>query len=272
MKTTKHFLVSGMNLILPAISFITILLFSLHAIAQTGEIKVRVFDKITKESLPGAHAFIEVGNNKIGATSDLDGRITLKPLSSGKYNMQVTFLGYKTFILAEINVHPGKITFLPDIYLEQAVNILGPAEVVAKKFEEQLINPEQPSKMTVSGLDLNRQADNRNISALVGSITTDVKVNEDGSMHFRGSRTGTEALFIDGVKVSELNGNVPSQAISSITVYTGGIPAQFGDVTGGVVVIETKSYTQMYNEHRAKMLYKEFQKQKQQQELNNPDN
>jgi outer membrane receptor protein involved in Fe transport len=40
---------------------------------------------------------------------------------------------------------------------------------------------------------------------------------------------------------------IPSSAIGSISVYTGGLPAKYGDTTGGVVVIETKSYMDLYN-------------------------
>ena len=41
---------------------------------------------------------------------------------------------------------------------------------------------------------------------------------------------------------------VPPDAINSMTVYTGGLPARYGDVTGGVVAIETKSYFDLYQQ------------------------
>jgi hypothetical protein len=60
--------------------------------------------------------------------------------------------------------------------------------------------------------------------------------------------------FIDGVKVvaGEVP-NVPSTAIQNLTVYTGGIPAKYGDMTGGVVVIETKGYMDFYRESQRKL-------------------
>jgi len=33
-----------------------------------------------------------------------------------------------------------------------------------------------------------------------------------------------------------------------VAVYTGGVPAKYGDCTGGVVVIETKNYLSLYQE------------------------
>ena len=54
--------------------------------------------------------------------------------------------------------------------------------------------------------------------------------------------------MLDGVKIRENVPNVPSSGISSMSVYTGGLPAKYGDTTGGVVVIETKSYLEHYYE------------------------
>ena len=36
--------------------------------------------------------------------------------------------------------------------------------------------------------------------------------------------------------------NIPGLAIGSVKVYTGGVPARYGDFTGGCIVIETQSY------------------------------
>lgn len=37
--------------------------------------------------------------------------------------------------------------------------------------------------------------------------------------------------------------------MSNIKVYTGGIPARYGDVTGGVVAVETKGYFDVLKEY-----------------------
>ncbi len=54
--------------------------------------------------------------------------------------------------------------------------------------------------------------------------------------------------YIDGVKQDDNLRGVPGSSIGSLTVYVGGVPAKYGDVTGGVVVIETKSYFDLYNQ------------------------
>lgn len=60
-------------------------------------------------------------------------------------------------------------------------------------------------------------------------------------LNFRGSRSDAVQYFIDGVKVIG-NPAIPHSAMNQITVYTGGIPANYGDATGGIISIETKSF------------------------------
>jgi outer membrane receptor protein involved in Fe transport len=59
------------------------------------------------------------------------------------------------------------------------------------------------------------------------------------------------AYYVDGVKVTGTNPGVSPDAISRVSVYTGGLPACYGDVTGGVVAIETKSYFDLYQQRNA---------------------
>ena len=42
--------------------------------------------------------------------------------------------------------------------------------------------------------------------------------------------------------------NLPSSGVGSISVYTGGVPAKYGDTTSGVIVVESKNYFDLYNQ------------------------
>ena len=46
----------------------------------------------------------------------------------------------------------------------------------------------------------------------------------------------------EGLKIYGSPLNIPSSGINNITVYTGGVPAKYGDSTGGYVIIDTKSF------------------------------
>jgi len=56
---------------------------------------------------------------------------------------------------------------------------------------------------------------------------------------------------VDGVKLGARLSAVPNEAINSFSVYTGGVPAKYGDVTGGIVAIETKSYFDLWQQRNA---------------------
>jgi outer membrane receptor protein involved in Fe transport len=43
---------------------------------------------------------------------------------------------------------------------------------------------------------------------------------------------------------------VPSQAIEQVTILSGGIPAEYGDLTGGVIIISTKNFISGMRESR----------------------
>jgi outer membrane cobalamin receptor len=81
----------------------------------------------------------------------------------------------------------------------------------------------------------------RDIKDIVSIVPSVVQTEEGGSLNIRGSRAGDTQYIVDGIKVNE-GFSVPKSAIAYITVITGGIPAQFGDATGGIIIITTKNY------------------------------
>ena len=75
-----------------------------------------------------------------------------------------------------------------------------------------------------------------NIASTVGGTRLN---EENGGMNIRGARSDANTYYLDGFRVNNLNG-IPKSMMNKVTVYTGGLPAKYGDVTGGVIAIETK--------------------------------
>jgi hypothetical protein len=216
---------------------------------NTGEIKGKIFDSKTKEPLTGATVFVEYMGVKIADFVDKDGQFTLKPLNPGKYNVTITFTGYDTASYSGVSVNTDKITFLDDTYLE--FGVFSKKELVV--HGRTLIDPEAPSKISISQKEIEAMPDSKNINSVIRDIFTDIYVSDDGDeIYFRGSRNGDAAYYVDGVKCRDNQTHIPGNAIGSLTVYTGGVPAKYGDFTGGVVVIETQSYFSWLNEQRSK--------------------
>ena len=72
-------------------------------------------------------------------------------------------------------------------------------------------------------------------------MSSEIKMADDGELMFRGARKGDMIYVLDGVKLQDVY-NVPSCSINSMMVYTGGLPAKYGDTLGGAIVVETYGY------------------------------
>ena len=74
------------------------------------------------------------------------------------------------------------------------------------------------------------------------ALTSQANTKDDGQdINIRGSRSDATQYYVDGIKM--IGGfSVPKAAIKEIKVISGGVPAMFGDATGGIVLITTKSY------------------------------
>lgn len=83
----------------------------------------------------------------------------------------------------------------------------------------------------------------RSVNGIVSSIGGVNSVEDQDHIHIRGARSDANAYYLDGVRVSSFH-NIPKSFISEVTLITGGIPANYGDVTGGVVAVQTMSSIQ----------------------------
>ncbi|MCB0768945.1 MAG: carboxypeptidase regulatory-like domain-containing protein [Flavobacteriales bacterium] len=215
-----------------------------------GEIHGKVLDE-NGAPLFLANVSTDRGDGLIGTTTDEKGRFVLKPLVPGTYTVRISFVGMVTREVNAIQVNPDKITFLGEQVMASNTT-LPEIEIVATRWLPPLIDPEEPSKITVIASQFKDNPLRKNPVAMLQSISPDIyKAPNSDELYFRGSRSGSMAYYIDGVKVTGGLSGVPPGSMASITVYTGGLPARYGDVTGGVVAIETKSYFDLYMQEKA---------------------
>ncbi len=214
--------------------------------AQTGQgtVKGKVLDSQTGEPVPFANVSLKNGSDLIlGTTTDFDGKYTLKPVPPGSYNLEVSFVGYQTKQISGIIVNSDRITF-QDFKLGKGIN-LDVVDVIAYKkplFEkdqttvDQTITREELQNMAVrTPGEIAKTAGN-------GTFSRD---NGSNAVNSRGSRTGNNVTFVDGVKVIGTT-NLPPSAIEEVSVKSGGLSAQYGDVTGSVTTITTRGAFKEY--------------------------
>jgi hypothetical protein len=214
----------------------------LHAQVSSGEIKGKVFDDADKQPLPGVTVWVDQMGKKINGVSDINGKFTIKPLDPGTYIINYSFIN-KQKVTQTIEVKPNMIAFAKDVYLGDST--LPEVTINGNK----LIDAEQTSLTYIPAKELKNNPNIRNIGKMIGTYQSDIKVSEDGKdAYVRGARADAIIYFVDGVKITGTVPKLPGAAINSMSIYTGGVPAKYGDMMGGVIAIETKSYFQLYNE------------------------
>jgi len=238
------------------ISTLAICLLSGTTFAQiTGAIKGKVLNEATEEPVAFANVYVEYGSKTIGTTTDFDGNFILKPLNSGTYNLTISFVGYQKKVIQGINVSAQKIEFVGTIPLAEGTE---GTEFKFVDYIDKLIDPEDPMAIPLRWEQIEKMPQLRNIEGLIASVGSGVYQKDEGQpLHFRGARDDANHYFVDGIKVKGPGFGIPSTSIGEMTVYTGGVPAQYGDITGGVVIVETKSYFDLYNRYKAKTKYKQ---------------
>jgi outer membrane receptor protein involved in Fe transport len=205
--------------------------------AQSGSLKGKITDKDTKEAIPFASIVIEAGGKQYGGVNtDIDGNYTIKPIPTGKYDVKAVYVGFKPLMIKDVIINTDQITFL-DVQMEKTSQTL--KEFVVKDYEVPLISKDQTATggtMTSDEMSKMPGRSANSVAVTVGGVFQD----ENGKMGgIRGGREDATATYVDGVKVIG-GSSLPQSAIEEVQVVTGGVPAQYGDETGGVINITTK--------------------------------
>ena len=213
--------------------------------ASLGEAVGTIVSKEDEQPIFGAKIFTESNGSKYGAVTDPDGRFRISAIPPGKYSFSIVFSG---------DTLPGLVATVP---IDGIIN-MGIIPFSAKMLDEVVIGPRiMPNLMygvaSEIKLDLEqikKSPQKFNQKEMIASMSSDIRLTEDGELVFRGARKGDMIYLMDGVKMNNV-ANVPSAAIGGMMVYTGGIPAKYGDTTGGVVVMESLGYFDLYRSWQA---------------------
>jgi outer membrane receptor protein involved in Fe transport len=220
--------------------FITsLLVFSIsNMYAQTGtsELRGKVTDPATKEPIPFAAVIVEQNGVQVAGTkTDFDGNYSIKPLNPGNYDVRFSVIGYTQALKKGVLINSNKTTYLNQD-LNASVTQTDVVEITAYKIP--VFEKDQTSGGASLSSEQIRQLPTRSINAAVAT-SSGVYANNDGSLNVKGARGNSTIYFVDGVKVTG-NPGIPQGSIEQLDVITSGIPAEFGDVTGGVISLTTK--------------------------------
>jgi len=218
------------------LQLLVLVLVGLTAAAQTGEIRGKVTEKGGKEGIPFASVAATVNGTQIqAAVTDFDGNFVIKPLPPGKYDVKATSVGFQPAIRANVLVTVDKASFV-DFELGKGIE-LGPVEVV--EYAVPLIDKGSPATQKTITYQEIQAAPTRDVNTVASTTAGVYQKDEGGDLNIRGARSDATVYYVDGIKVRG-NASVPQKGTEQITVITGGVPAQYGDVSGGVISITTR--------------------------------
>jgi len=206
------------------------------ALAQQGRLKGVITDKDTGEPIAFANVVLENGGTQVGgASTDFDGNYDINPIPPGTYDLRATFVGYNTYVTKGVVIPANKIQFV-DIQMSMQSEMLDQVEIVDYKVP--LISKDQTSAGATITAEEIAKMPNRSAEAVAATVGGVFQGN-DGDMNMRGNRADGTVYYIDGVRVIGQS-SVPQSAIDQVEVILSGTPAQYGDVTGGIISMTTK--------------------------------
>ncbi len=207
---------------------------------KKGDIIGQVTDGITGHAIEYATiALYEQDNQKLvtGSISDSEGFFRIKGNQPGTYQLIITFMGFKTKTLENINILAetkeidlGKIILETNAKEIETVNIVADQASVQYKIDKKVVNvSQQLTAKSGTAVDI------------LENIPS-VKVDIEGNVSLRGSTSFT--VLIDGrptaLDPSDALSQIPAGAIENIEIITNPSAKYEPDGTSGIINIITK--------------------------------
>jgi hypothetical protein len=214
----------------------------------TKTIRGQVTDKQTRTPLPGASIIVLGSNPLIGTSSDGNGYFTLENVPIGRITVEISYVGYLTSTISNLNLTSGKEIIL-NVELDEKVFMKEEVVITASRDKTRAINEmavisartftvEESQRYAGARNDVARMAANYAGVSSYNDATNDIVIrgnSPDGLLwrlegipipnpnHFG-------SLGATGGPVSMLNNNV----MANSDFLTGAFPGEYGNAVSGV--------------------------------------
>jgi len=199
----------------------------------------------TKEPVAGATVKVEseVPTISIEVRTDPQGRFRFSPLPPGAYRVTVTAAGF--YPLAVLVTLAPRVVQPVDVELEPIAQVVEQMDVRAEPL---LLDETQGASIALVEEEfLRRLPDSRraNLPEMVAALVPSAVAGHDNLVHLRGNELSLNisingVSFLDNPHASFTPGMNPD-VIRSVTVITGGFPAEYGNRFGGILDVVTRS-------------------------------
>ena len=201
--------------------------------------------------LPVIGAAVQLGEDYLWTTTDMDGHFALEKIQSGSYVLEVSCLGYVT-VSMEIDL--SKDVAGLEIRLHESSLALDEVVVTAQKAKDGLSTSHNLGRDALNHLQLSNMTDVASLLPGGKTVNPDLTVENTFSLREGGSNLGNSAfgtaVEVDGVRLGNnasfggMQGvdtrSVAVDNIESVEVITGVPSAEYGDLNSGMVKINTR--------------------------------
>ena len=238
-----------------ALLVFALLSFCVSSFAQT--IRGKVFDLQTGEPLTGASVLVEKGSFKQFTSVNLDGSYIFRNLKSGRYQVQVHFIGYKTTVAKDVEVTGNAVSTL-NIKMENAstnlveVTVKGSAsnetDHSARGIEKNANSIE--NVLSANTIQLLPDVTVANALQRVSGVTVQRSASGEGRYAIiRGMDQRYNSTLVNGIKIPSPDPAFrfvpmdifPSEMLQRLEVIKALTPSMEGDAIGGVMNLVMKS-------------------------------
>jgi outer membrane cobalamin receptor len=220
------------------LSFIVYSLFA-DSPDKKGVIKGVIRDSITRQPVEFATVAVYKSNDQTlidGAITGETGDFKITKLENGNYDLEITFIGYKTKRLKNVYINGNNTLELNDVFISMTAENLKEVEITAGvpsieyQIDKKVIHVDKQIAATAgTAVD---------ILETVPSVSVDV----EGNVTLRGS--SGFSVFIDGkpsiLEPNEVLQQIPASAIADIEIITNPSAKYDPDGTAGIINIIMK--------------------------------
>jgi hypothetical protein len=217
------------------------------SIAQNNTQRIRgvVSDKLTQMPLAGAS--VQIVTLQEGTQTDTLGKYVIDGLLPDRYDIRVSYAGYKTVIIPNIMVTSGKQVIV-DIAMEESFSTLGNVVVKAHNKGGTINKLASVSARTFSMEEVNRYAGGRSDPARLVANFAGVSAPDDSrnDIVIRGNSPVGVLWRIDGMTVTNPNhfasvgttggavSALNTNLLKSSDFFTSAFPTEYGNAIAGV--------------------------------------
>ncbi|WP_405246153.1 TonB-dependent receptor [Cellulophaga sp. Asnod2-G02] len=230
----------------------------------TQTIKGKIFDNETQEPIPFATVVIKNTNPIIGTTTEDNGKFRLENVPIGRYDIEVSYLGYESTIISEVVVTSAKEVVLK-VTLTESPYALDEVIIRPKTRKEEPLNRlATVSARMLSVEEASRYAGGFDDPARLASSFPGVATSSVGNnaIIVRGNAPKYLQWKIEGVEVpnpnhfanlSTFGGGgltaLSSNLLANSDFFTGAFPAEYNNALSGVFDIKMRNGNSSEYEH-----------------------